>query len=441
MRVKRYLVDSLPEAIPLIRNDLGKDAVILNTKDIRVGGFIGMFQKRKIEVIAAVEEGAGGSAAAMQQPKKPASAPPVTQGNAQQLVMAAVEAMGRGNAATASAAAASASVSVSPSPAAEEKPSAAQPVPLEQAAALTKRPLREPDPSQGQQAELMTELRDLKQWVVKLAKQSSEEQLPAALAKLAARLSEQEVEGELVQKLIEAVKHQLSLVEEGCTAAQVWEAAKDILEQWLAPSVGHVLEGATKVVHFVGPTGVGKTTTIAKLAAEQTIKHSKRVGFITSDTYRIAAVDQLRTYANILNVPLEVVFSSSDLTRAYTQLQACELVFMDTAGRNFRSELHVSEVISLLHTSERSETYLVLSLTSKYTDMVAIAERFSKYGVERVVFTKQDETTVYGTILNLILLHGWKASYWTSGQTVPDDLSHFRSQDYIQLLLGESEDE
>jgi flagellar biosynthesis protein FlhF len=213
------------------------------------------------------------------------------------------------------------------------------------------------------------------------------------------------------------------------------------LEEWLEPFNHGRIDPSARVVHFVGPTGVGKTTTIAKLAAEQTIKLGKKVGFITSDTYRIAAVDQLRTYANILNVPMEVVFSPMDLPKAYRQLAERDLILMDTAGRNFRSELHVSEVNSLLQSDQPGETVLVLSMTGKTADMVAIAERFIQYGVQKVLFTKLDETEVYGAILNLILQFELQPTHLASGQTVPDDIAPFQAGSYIAMLLGEARNE
>jgi flagellar biosynthesis protein FlhF len=178
----------------------------------------------------------------------------------------------------------------------------------------------------------------------------------------------------------------------------------------------------TRIVHFVGPTGVGKTTTIAKLAAEQVLKHKRSVGFITSDTYRIAAVEQLKTYANILNIPLEVVFSPLDLPKAFEKLADRDVIFMDTAGRNFRNEMYVSELNSLLRTQERYETYLVLSLSMKYNDMSAITHNFSKFGLDKVLFTKADETVTFGSIINLLYDFDLSLSYLTDGQNVPDDI-------------------
>ncbi|MBW7457434.1 flagellar biosynthesis protein FlhF, partial [Paenibacillus sepulcri] len=306
--------------------------------------------------------------------------------------------------------------------------------PVERTAAVSARKISDRD--------LMDEIMDMKQWIVKMSKQQQLKTWPEPLQALYDRLNGQEVEAAWIDKCLDAVQEQLeaqNLTEPSHQA--VWAAAGRTLGQWLDDFEGSGINKSTRVVHFVGPTGVGKTTSIAKLAAEQTLKAGRKVGFITSDTYRIAAVDQLRTYATILNVPLEVVFSPSEVARAFTQLQDRELVFMDTAGRNFRNELYVSEVNSLLQSSEHAESYLVLSLTGKYKDMSAVAENFAKYGIRSAIFTKQDETSSYGAILNLVMEHGLKPAYIAYGQTVPDDIAAFRTERYIEQLLGAARDE
>jgi len=194
-------------------------------------------------------------------------------------------------------------------------------------------------------------------------------------------------------------------------------------------------------VHFVGPTGVGKTTTIAKLAAEQALKFRRKVGLITSDTYRIAAIEQLRTYASILNIPIEVVFSASDLRKALDKMQLCELILMDTAGRNYRNEMAVSELNALLKTERASETFLVLSLTMKYGDMKAVADNFCRYGVGKVLFTKADETTTFGTVLNLLSDYDLSLSYVTDGQDVPDDIQIADAERIAAEIAGDPDDE
>lgn len=164
----------------------------------------------------------------------------------------------------------------------------------------------------------------------------------------------------------------------------------------------------------------------------------RKVGFITSDTYRISAVEQLRTYASILNVPLEVVQSPGDTQRAISRLQECDLIFMDTAGRNYRNELLVSELQSLLAPVEHSETYLVISLTSKSRDMIEIANHFSKYGLDKVIFTKMDETGSYGPMFNLLHQFPIKLAYLTNGQNVPDHLLKPDADQLADMLLGET---
>lgn len=404
MRVKRYIVEALPEAVSLIRTELGKDAIILETKEIKVGGFMGMFRKRKMEVIAAVET----SAAKAPEPplRKPA---PEVAAVVEQILQTAQRS----------------------STAVAEPPKPTPPV--------LERPV---DKREDREQFIIDEIRELRSFMVKLSKDRSDlHAMSPPLLALKQRLLKQEVEEELINKLLDWLQEQQNQHSEELDAETVWEMAAGKLEEWLEPFNHKVINPSARVVHFVGPTGVGKTTTIAKLAAEQTIRLGKKVGFITSDTYRIAAVDQLRTYANILNVPLEVVFSPMDLPKAYRQLEERDLILMDTAGRNFRSELHVSEVNSLLQSSQPGETVLVLSMTGKTADMIAIAERFIQYGVQKVLFTKLDETEVYGAILNLILRFELHPTHLASGQNVPDDIAPFHAGSYIAMLLGEARHE
>ncbi|MGO4542004.1 flagellar biosynthesis protein FlhF [Paenibacillus sp. 2TAB19] len=408
MRVKRYIVDALPEAVSIIRSELGKDAVILNSKEIKIGGFLGMFRKKKVEVIAAVE-----STPANAVPQR--QAPPEVNAAAMQILQ---------NMQRSSAAVQEAEAPILP-------PVLAPPAPESKESMRAER-----------EQFIIDEIRDLRQYMVQLSKHQSERAFYSEqMLELKERLIDQELSDEWIDRLLQAIADKQNEQQTELDKKQLWIEAAKLLEEWMRPFVGQAIDPDARVIHFVGPTGVGKTTTIAKLAAEQSIKFSRKVGFITSDTYRIAAVDQLRTYANILNIPLEVVVSQPDLTKAYKQLDDRELIYMDTAGRNFRSELHVSEVFSLLQTKEPSETILVLSLTAKTKDMAAVAEQFAKYGVRKVLFTKLDETSVFGTIFNLIMKYELLPTYLAAGQTVPDDIERFRIQSYIQLLLGDSSHE
>jgi len=442
MRVKRYVVNDLPEALPLIKSELGSDAVILNTKEIYIGGFLGMFRKKKMEVIAAIETNA-------QQTRQPAQ-PRAAQGAgvarprpAAQLPSEAASPL------IFTASPAAASIHHAP-PAAEDKSRLSEP-PLPQetqtvqasppvpasVAAVMDRKLAPPSAAAVavEQTAVLDEIKQMKELMRKLAGTQLAQPETAALAALRERLAGQEVAAAWIERLIEAVKeHPGYLEDEG--AEGVWRIASELLREWMKDFEAPGISPDKRIVHVVGPTGVGKTTTIAKLAAEQSLKAKRKVGFITSDTYRIAAVDQLRTYANILNVPLEVVFSPLELARAFKALDDRDMIFMDTAGRNFRNELFVSEVNSLLSQSANSDTYLVLSLTAKTKDMEAVASRFLQYGIDKLIFTKFDETDTLGAILNLAMEHRLRTAYMTYGQNVPDDIEPFQSDLYVKQLLG-----
>ncbi|SFF70723.1 flagellar biosynthesis protein FlhF [Halobacillus alkaliphilus] len=175
-------------------------------------------------------------------------------------------------------------------------------------------------------------------------------------------------------------------------------------------------------VHLVGPTGVGKTTTAAKLAAEAVLNKKLNVAFITTDTYRIAAIDQLKTYAKILEVPLEVAYNLEDYELAIEKYKDFDLVLVDTAGRNYLQASYVEELNQLLKINDDSETFLVLSLTSKYLDMRDIYEKFRHIPISKVIFTKEDETSTYGGAINLLVRHKLGVAYLTNGQNVPDDI-------------------
>lgn len=213
-------------------------------------------------------------------------------------------------------------------------------------------------------------------------------------------------------------------------------ALRNSIGSFLEQRIDEGIRGDTRIVYIAGPTGVGKTTTIAKLAADQIFRARKKVGFITADTYRISAIEQLRTYSSILNVPLEVVQSPGDVQRALQRLGNCDLILMDTAGRNYLNELHVAELHSLLNYDQQSETYLVLSLTSKSQDMMKITEHFSKYGLDKVIFTKLDETSSVGPMYNLLHKYPLKASYIANGQNVPDDLLSVNHELMLDMILG-----
>jgi flagellar biosynthesis protein FlhF len=412
MRVKKYIVDSMPDALQKIRSELGKDAVILNTKEIRSGGFLGLFAKKKIEVIAATDTQVNTSKA------KPLLKQETKAANAQVTATSLLNQIS--------------SVAVLDEP----LPFVPDVIVNHSAPIVTEKPVVKDET-------VLSEIRQMKEMMSKLASRSnlSVAERHPVLIQLEEQLLTQEVDTLIIQQTLNRIEDELESSGEQLNKENATVIAKDYLLQLLKKDASKQIASDTKVVHFVGPTGVGKTTTIAKLAAEQVLKHHRKVGFITSDTYRIAAVEQLKTYANILNIPLEVVFSPQDLNKAFLQLKECDVIFMDTAGRNFRNEMYVSELHALMLSKGKSETFLVLSLTTKYKDMKVITDNFSKFNLDKVLFTKLDETDSYGCIVNLLHDFPLKLSYVTNGQNVPDDITVADENAIIGLIMGAVSDE
>lgn len=450
MRVKQYVVETMPEAMLQIRKDLGSDAVILSTKEIKVGGVLGMFRKKRIEVVAAIEKEETGDArrqvtvpSAPSVPLIPRTRVPEAyrqtassfaqdfekkvspQEEIPEIKSDQVEEMrsapGQNDSGRGAAAAPGSDV--------EDKP---QPEGADFSVSTSGM-----NQQLGETQELMAELQDIKRMMNRLAKQgTAADSLPEDLVSLKDRLQDQELWSELSDNWFEVVLNNIKENELDTEGAR--RALQQEIVRFLEERIDEGIRPDTRIVYVAGPTGVGKTTTIAKLAAEQMFNKQRKVGFITSDTYRISAVEQLRTYASILNVPLEVVQSPGDTQRAISRLQECDLIFMDTAGRNYRNELLVSELQSLLAPVEHSETYLVISLTSKSRDMIEIANHFSKYGLDKAIFTKMDETGSYGPMFNLLHQFPIKLAYLTNGQNVPDHLLKPDADRLADMILGET---
>lgn len=188
---------------------------------------------------------------------------------------------------------------------------------------------------------------------------------------------------------------------------------------------------------FIGPTGVGKTTTIAKISSELIINQESTVGFITSDTYRIAAVEQLKTYAEILDSEVAVVYSPEDMKNEIERLRVINnYIFIDTAGRSHKNKEHVEELKKLMEAVDKSCVYLVLSITTKFEDLLNIIEAYSEFADFKLILTKLDETLHLGSILNICYKTGREISYISSGQNVPDDFEVVSPEKIAKALLG-----
>ncbi|ARK30982.1 flagellar biosynthesis protein FlhF [Halalkalibacter krulwichiae] len=363
MKVKKYTAQTMNEAMKIVRSELGDDAVILNSKEVETGGFLGFFTKKQIEVIAAIDS------------------------------------------------------SVKKRPFKKQIPdfNLEKELPLSQ---VRKESLQH-------QTNVINEIEQLKKLIQEFTdkKGSGTTKYPDPFQKVEEHLYDQGVT-EKVRLIL--MKHLLkNWYEQEDKKTELSNINKDLtsyIASKLAPlSIGG-FEHNKRVINLVGPTGVGKTTTIAKLAAHFVMKKQKKVALITTDTYRIAAVDQLKTYAKILNIPLEVAYSIDDFKNALEQFRHYDLVLVDSAGRNFRNPLYVEELNKLIDFNKNTETYLVLSLTSKYGDMKDILNQFHLIPIHKVILTKKDETSTYGAMLNIPMEMGKGIAYVTNGQNVPDDL-------------------
>lgn len=198
-------------------------------------------------------------------------------------------------------------------------------------------------------------------------------------------------------------------------------------------------EKGPKIVLFMGPTGVGKTTTIAKIASGFTMEQKKKVVLLTADTYRIAAAEQLRTYANILEIPFRVLYSGEDAQAAVRDFKDCDYIFVDTTGHSHQNEErldNMKELLKVMKETGECQTFLVLSATTKYRDLMKIAASYKAITDYQLIFTKLDETATFGNLMNLKLFAETPIAYVTYGQNVPNDIEVFNPQKTVKQLLS-----
>ncbi len=259
--------------------------------------------------------------------------------------------------------------------------------------------------------------------------------LPAALVPTYSQLIEADVPEVLTRRLIRHVAEALE-PDQFDQADSIRAALCEAVEQCIpvAPPIA-AIAGTRRIVALVGPTGVGKTTTVAKLAANFKLAHGVRVGLITVDTYRIAAVEQLKTYAEIIDLPLAVVNDPGEMPRALDELGAVDLVFIDTAGRSPRDEVKIRELAEFLQQARPDEVHLVLSAVAGERSLRSAVERFTVVQVDRLILTKLDEADSLGGVLGVIGLSPRPLSYLTTGQAVPDDIEPADRRRLARLIL------
>lgn len=427
MTIKKYQGKTKEEAIALAKEELGNSVVIMNVKEVRQKGFLGLFKGNLYEVTAAVEDDA---VAPQPFSVNRSITPAPTRGNFEAV--------------------------------ADEKitfPAAAQEDALKDAFAavnqvihtkektiaedvIKKDPVKKENvtenQSQNQPKQEKTEFRPLESMsFVEEISTERENENHTFYRMLYKVLLDNEVDEIFINQImddVEKVSHSTNGLD--YLISNVYQKMILKLGQ---PDVISLSKSKPKVVFFIGPTGVGKTTTIAKIASKFKIEQEKKVALLTADTYRIAAAEQLRTYADILNTPLSIVYTPEDIAKEIEKLHEYDLILVDTAGFSHKNDAQREDMKTLLSslpdTYER-QIYLVLSSTTKYKDLIEITETYQNFCEYSLIFTKLDETRAYGNILNMKLKTGAPISYVTTGQNVPDDIEVVDTQKLVKQLLG-----
>lgn len=401
MEIKTYRAATMQEALALVREDLGPQAAVLHTREVGTGGLLRWIPGfRRIEVTAALDVNvpsrfAGRKSAATM----PADAGPVANPAARW-------------------------ESVRPRDSVTYEPSYA---------AQGSRPA--PAPAE----EVRTQLSELQALVADLCRRSrghGHQDLPQSLFRLYTDLIEAEVGDALARELVERVREQTGAGETDDPVMLRARLSRLIEEQITTSGPIQVEPGRRRLVALVGPTGVGKTTTIAKLAANFRLREKRRVGLITVDTYRIAAVEQLRTYADIIDLPMQVVGTPRQMRDAANAMSSLDLVLLDTAGRSPHDEVKIQELKSFLVEAEADEVHLVLSVTAGAAALEKTARQFAAVGTTHLLLTKLDEAAGLGNLLPLVRSCNLPVSYLTDGQSVPDDIAPAEAGRLARILLG-----
>lgn len=261
----------------------------------------------------------------------------------------------------------------------------------------------------------------------------------ACISLIRKQLAEAEIQTEYIDQLIDEIQ---GVVKKDTSVDYILAGIyQKIILKLGHPQTIRLTKQKCKYVFFVGPTGVGKTTTIAKIASSFHLKKKVRTAMVTSDTYRIAAVEQLKTYANIMGIPITVAYTPEEMEQIPKQYKDFDLVLVDTAGRSHKDPQQTTDVLELIRKipEGQREIYLVLSATTKYRDLVKITKTYEMIGEYRLIFTKLDETDEIGNLFNLRMLTGKDLSYATWGQNVPEDIGVVNPQKIAKQLLGGNE--
>lgn len=425
MKVRIITAMTMQEAMLKVKETLGRDAIILHTRKIKKDGVMGLFGKEMVEVTAAVEDDL---------PKKIPVVP---------------------------------TVPAAPAPVANMAIEQIAPKPESVAKYNTVVPASQAPHANTAQTVVDYVLPQIDPKLQKLAEERSNSDLAKEIAELKAILKDVALNTSKIKVAAENTDSgkknfiEKYLLDKGLSPALVeyllqdselnnknLEEAKKILLFKLANLIKPVNSSKIKIsdestkIALIGSTGVGKTTTLAKLAAGSIFEKNLKVAFITSDTYRIAAVEQLRTYANILNVPLEVVYNLKDIKAALDKFSNMDIVYIDTAGRSQYNKQQVNELKQTLLENKEIIPYLVINANITYKEAIRVIESFNMPGLENIIFTKLDETCDISVIFNLAYQFAQlKITYITDGQSVPDDIKTVDALSLAKIFLKDQDDE
>ncbi|MUV06506.1 flagellar biosynthesis protein FlhF [Planococcaceae bacterium Storch 2/2-2] len=362
MKMKTFIADTMVEAVDQMKQELGEDAYVIESEMIRTGGFLGMFQKNRVKIVAGLDDVA-------HRPASSRSASTFSQEN--EVVV----------------------------------------------------------------ERLTSEVSEMKKMIETMHVHEKRSKYPDVLHSQYESLRSRGFSDELAGVVCDAVYGLIKRRD----VIEDYEVVELIGEQLFMRyehlPFGNVSE-EKKYIQVVGPTGVGKTTTLAKIAARFVLEKKKKVAFMTTDTYRIGAIEQLKTYAHLLQAPVHVIYSKEDFLRAKEALASYDHVFIDTAGRNYRNKQYVEELVQLIERDEELVTYGVVSLTGKIEDIEAAVDALKPLQLKQFVLTKLDETLSYGTIFHLLDTYEKGIVYCTDGQEVPEDLYEPTLNELIHLAIG-----
>ena len=419
MIIKKFQARTEEEAIAIAKNEMGENVVVMSSRNIKRKGLFAFLKKPLVEITVGMEE------------------------ESERQISDAISAIAK----TAKSSMMSSSASPRPSLSAASAASAYSAGAATKSTPATEASSYSKTNNSGDSAIVLEKRLDSLQSLLEqqLTKENDEDDfVPTpddASMKFLKLIYNTLIENEVAEKYVNEIMDEVGKIRNPKSNIDVLLSniyQKMILKFGQADTIS--LDGDKKrVIFFIGPTGVGKTTTIAKLASDLCVNHKKKVALLTTDTYRIAATEQLKTYAGILKIPCKVIYTDEELMNSVNEFEECQYILVDTAGHSHHNDEQkeaISHYLKSVDDTVEKDIYLVLSATTKYKDLLSIADSYSEITDYKLIFTKLDETTTLGNLFNICMHTGSSMSYVTCGQNVPNDIEVFSPQSTVKLLLG-----